>query len=438
MMEFALARANFIPNINPTSGLTPPLEVLSMIKYSVPLALLPLLTGALTFMVPLGISAKDNVERRFSGEMVEINTEYPGGNVLIVGMDGDTVEFSPDLRTTKVDWFYYNFETKSKKAGPVKFTVSDKLLKNPKTVVGPQGPAVSKDGGKTWDWMGEDSFDGLTFTYDYSKPGEVVRFSATLPYQEADLEVFLKGQANNPNLKRSVLTKSEGGRDVGLLQIGEEGPGKEPVLITGRQHANEAVSSYVLEGFIEAAMSDRAEGKKFREKYVMYVAPIVDIDGVEDGDQGKNRAPHDHNRDWSDAPLYPETRALQELHKKQGFKYTMDFHCPTLTMDIHQAMYFGGIEAPPVHNLENLQAYAKLIDEKMPDKGPGGPVMKAKKEPSKPEAKHSNWFGFQDGLIMVATFEFPYSPKNREMSPSALKEYGKVVLEAWNDMDFVK
>lgn len=48
----------------------------------------------------MGVSAQDKIERRFSGEM-----------------EGDTVEFSPDLRTTPKDWFYYNFETKSKKAG---------------------------------------------------------------------------------------------------------------------------------------------------------------------------------------------------------------------------------------------------------------------------------------------------------------------------------
>lgn len=102
-------------------------------------------------------------------------------------------------------------------------------------------------------------------------------------------------------------------------------------------------------------------------------------------------------------------------------------------------MYFGGIVAPPARNLENLQAYAELIKEKMPEKGPGDPVMKAKPEPSKPEAKHSHWFGFQEEpLIMVATFEFPYSTKNRDMSQGALKEYGKVVLEAWNDMEFVQ
>ena len=43
------------------------------------------------------------------------------------------------------------------------------------------------------------------------------------------------------------------------------------------------------------------------------LVPFVDKDGVEEGDQGKNRAPRDHNRDYAGASMYPETGALREL-----------------------------------------------------------------------------------------------------------------------------
>jgi murein tripeptide amidase MpaA len=36
-----------------------------------------------------------------------------------------------------------------------------------------------------------------------------------------------------------------------------------------------------------------------------FIVPPVDKDGVEDGDQGKNRKPYDHNRDY-----------LQRIHRE--------------------------------------------------------------------------------------------------------------------------
>jgi hypothetical protein len=42
------------------------------------------------------------------------------------------------------------------------------------------------------------------------------------------------------------------------------------------------------------------------------VVPFVDEDGVEDGNAGKNRAPHDHNRDHGSHSLYPDAMALQD------------------------------------------------------------------------------------------------------------------------------
>ena len=39
----------------------------------------------------------------------------------------------------------------------------------------------------------------------------------------------------------------------------------------------------------------------------------MDKDGVEDGDQGKNRRPGDHNRDWDGESIYNSTEAVREF-----------------------------------------------------------------------------------------------------------------------------
>ena len=134
--------------------------------------------------------------------------------------------------------------------------------------------------------MGTQNVDGDSFFYDFAERDQRVRFAVTIPYVQKDLEAFLKENAS-PHLKTTVLTKSQKGREVKLLQIGSPGPNVQAVLVTGRHHAAETIASFVLEGFLKEAMSESEVAQEFRQKYVLYAVPFVDKDGVEEGDQGR-------------------------------------------------------------------------------------------------------------------------------------------------------
>ena len=53
------------------------------------------------------------------------------------------------------------------------------------------------------------------------------------------------------------------------------------------------MATRALEGIIEIILSDTEDGRWFRSHGDFFIVPFVDKDGVEDGDQGKNRRPHD-------------------------------------------------------------------------------------------------------------------------------------------------
>ena len=79
-------------------------------------------------------------------------------------------------------------------------------------------------------------------------------------------------------------------------------------------------------------LSDTEDGRWFRSHGDFFIVPFVDKDGVEDGDQGKNRRPHDHNRDYK-LRIYPEVRAITErLPAWSDSKplFFLDMHCPWL------------------------------------------------------------------------------------------------------------
>jgi len=115
------------------------------------------------------------------------------------------------------------------------------------------------------------------------------------------------------------------------------------VALTCRHHACEMVGNYVLEGFVEAVLARDPIGERLRQLDILII-PFADMDGVEEGDQGKNRLPYDHNRDYDDAQIYPETRAIKNiLAAWQGrLRVVLDLHCPWIRGDQNCHAFFSG------------------------------------------------------------------------------------------------
>jgi hypothetical protein len=65
----------------------------------------------------------------------------------------------------------------------------------------------------------------------------------------------------------------------------------------------------------------------------------MDIDGVEDGDQGKNRTPHDHFEDYGEASLYNSVSALKRYALGLNPAMFIDLHCPSKWNDEHDRVF---------------------------------------------------------------------------------------------------
>lgn len=368
-------------------------------------------------------------------QRVAIRADYPGGNVIVVKNEGAAVQLAPDLRGGQ-PWFYWNFEAAAAESGKVTFTFAGS------PIIGVRGPAYSVDNGKTWQFLGAEHCTYAepatpakerreTFSYEFKPERLKVRFAVAVPYLPENLKEFVAARAGNPHLKQEVLTKSRGGVPVEMLVVGAPGPERASVLVTARHHACESMASYVLEGFLDEAMSTRPAGIAFRERYALFAVPLVDRDGVAAGDQGKNRDPHDHNRDYGPTPLYPEIKAIQELGEAQDIRYSIDFHCPALRGDIHEAMHFLGLGVPQVK--ANLDRYIAWIKEERPQA-----VMTPLNyltDPAKPNAVNpkinSHHFALRKNAVLAATLEVPYTQVSPPLDIDMAREYGRGLLRAW-------
>ncbi len=370
---------------------------------------------------------------------VKISSNFPGGNVQLVRSEAGQVYFTPDLRGDR-PWFYWYFEATADKPGRVQFHVGAEH-NTPRLAV--NGPAVSEDGGKSWRWLGLEattidpktmkSAENVSFHYDFT-PGQLTaRFAVTIPYTQDHLEIFLKRHEKKHLLQRSVLTKSKGGRDVVLLRIGHSEGNRKAVLLTARSHASETMASFALEGMMEEALSDSAISKELLSRYVFYIVPFIDTDGVAKGDQGKNRLPHDHNRDYGPNNIYPEITAIQKLAADKNVVVALDIHCPLLAGDIHEAFYWAGPKTPQTDR--NLKEFNFWIAQEIPQ-ATRAPLILTKK-PEREPSMFSNYFGLQPSIELGMTLEVPYS-QNNGLDQAMMTAYGKGLLRALLHADFVK
>lgn len=288
-----------------------------------------------------------------------IHADFPGGNIVVDRVEGDTVYLRPDLRDTEGWWFYWNFKLAEVPAGhTLTFYFGER------SPIGVRGPAVSTDAGATWDWLGLESVQGAAFTYTFPEGGDAW-FSFTIPYLESDLRAFLKKWEATASLVVEALCDSRNGRKVEALRAGciAERP-KYRVLLTARHHACETMANFVLEGILDAMLADDDDGRWFRENFEALAIPFMDKDGVENGDQGKNRRPRDHNRDYDEAGIYPETRALKARVAAwpEGLPCAaLDLHCPYIRGQGNEFIYLVG--SPNEIMWENQQRFATLLEE---------------------------------------------------------------------------
>lgn len=369
-----------------------------------------------------------------------VDARIPAGNILVNSIQGMEVSLNKDLRDTEGDWFYWQFRAVFDEPGVYRFRFENG------PAIGVRGPAVSYDGGKTWSWLGLSCVSRIpvdSFTYEYQEdaPREVI-FCMGMQYLQHHLDDFLASCRGNPTLSKSVLCKSRKERDVELITIQEGDPaGKRNLFFSSRHHCCEMMATYGLEGVLRAASANDEFGRSFRKKFNLFAVPFVDKDGVEDGDQGKNRRPHDHNRDYGQNPIYPEVRAIKKLAVEKQVSAFVDMHCPWLYGEgkdsSNECFYFVGNQNPEMQArgyemaaiLQNRSAAVPFFSRDLVKFGTAWNVGAG--SGAGDLLASSTWAGRQSFVEFAVSNEIPYA-NARELTllPDMVRQYGEDLLHS--------
>jgi hypothetical protein len=381
-----------------------------------------------TFLKCLG-AALSVGPRLLSAEVLSVDCAFPGGNVVVERIEDDHVYLRPDLRDTEGHWFYWNFRVRGAAGRTLAFNF------NGGPAIGVMGPAVSLDGGRSWNWLGKEAVEKETFRFAFPSGVDEVRFCLSIPYLEADLNRFLASHRGSRRLRREVLCETGKGRRVELIRIAQPGlEYRRRALITARHHCCEMIASYSMEGLMDFLLADAPDGNWLRQNVEFAFVPFMDKDGVEDGDQGKNRRPHDHNRDYAGRSIYPSVRALREFVTRWSggkLEFALDMHCPWLKGDLNEHVYFVGGRVEKIWN--EVLSFSRILEQvrigPIPYRASGnvpyGTAWNTAKNTPGSLKSFGMWASELPGIRLATSIEIPYAnAKDTTITAEAARALG--------------
>jgi len=228
-----------------------------------------------------------------------------------------------------------------------------------------------------------------------------------------------------PYIIQTTIGKSIDGRDLEAIEINDGAP-PNYVFIIGRQHPPEVTGSLGLLQFVETLTVDSRLAMAFRERFRVFIVPMMNPDGVEEGQWRHNFGGVDLNRDWVKF-AQPETRAvrdaIEQRLKEEGAKayLFLDFH--STGQDIFYTQPKDAKIFPPGFTDEWLSN----LDERFPDYEPKRSGAHNLDSPT------SKYWAFEKYGVAAITFEFGDNTDRiflRQFSRAAAEEMMKLLYEA--------
>ena len=262
---------------------------------------------------------------------IKVDIDFPGGSGEVIEIDQTKPEIrlQPSSHMDKgwVCWWYV--KVVNLEVGKI---LELEVSKRPWAT--PSRAAVSTDQ-KTWANSPIGMSRGNGIVYRIPITSKTMWFAWGPPFLLTHANKLVKEASEVlPEATAVELCKSRGNLSVPALRVAskDSNASKAEVWVQARQHAWEAGSSWVCDGFVRWLVSDHPRAVAARAHANFTIVPIMDVDSVAMGAGGKNQKPNDHNRDWGDSPHWPAVAAaikqIQRLDKGKKLALFVDLHNP--------------------------------------------------------------------------------------------------------------
>ncbi len=260
--------------------------------------------------------------------VIALHWDFEGGSLAKVDQISETRfrchvrgETDQDGRNRQASWYYFRVDGAAGR--PLVLEMAD--------IAGeynyrPSNGAIGKDtppwfsyDGETWQSISTTEWDkdSRSLHIRFTPERDRVWLAHVPPYTTAHLARLMESLARHPHLRREVVGKTAGGRDMPLLTITNSAvplAKKRVIWLMARQHAWETCTSWVCEGALRFLLSSDARAARIRDETVYRVFPMADPDGVARGGVRFNVHGYDLNRNWDavDPRTMPEIAAQRK------------------------------------------------------------------------------------------------------------------------------
>ena len=186
------------------------------------------------------------------------------------------------------------------------------------------------------------SYYSLTFCYNFEYDSDTVYFAYSVPYTYSDLRNDLVCIETDPArqllVSKKQLCKTLSGESCDVLTITSRDnldnfPNRKGVVITARVHPGETVGSWMMRGVLTFLTDpNNLEAKILRENFVFKVIPMLNPDGVINGNYRCSLAGCDLNRRWKTPSkmlhptIYQTKKLVKQIHQERGLVMFCDLH----------------------------------------------------------------------------------------------------------------
>ena len=293
--------------------------------------------------------------------MLKISSTFDSGAIEVVRID-DPADIRLRLRKDNAadfhQWFHFRLMGAAGK--PVRM-----VFENAASAAYPDGwkdyRCVASYDRQNWFRIAGTRYEDGQLVVEHTPERDSLYYAYFEPYShERHLDLLARVELS-PYARVRNLGSSVDGRDIDLVTVGREAPGRVPVWIIARQHPGETMAEWFVEGLLERLL-DNADpvARKVREHAVLHIVPNMNPDGAVRGNLRTNAAGRNLNREWRnpDPAASPEVFLVRAEMERSGCALFLDLHGD----ESLPYVFFSTAEEVPGFTAAAAAAQARFVD----------------------------------------------------------------------------
>ena len=293
--------------------------------------------------------------------MLKVSASFDSGAIEVVSLDDPgniRLRLRKDNAADFHQWFHFRLMGAAGK--PVRM-----VFENAASAAYPEGwpdyRCVASYDRQNWFRIAGTRYEDGQLIVEHTPERDSLYYAYFEPYShERHLDLLARAELS-PFARVRNLGSTVEGRDLDLVTVGRNAPGRVPVWIIARQHPGETMAEWFIEGLLERLL-DNADpvARKVREYAVLHIVPNMNPDGAVRGNLRTNAAGRNLNREWRepDPGASPEVFVVRAEMERTGCALFLDIHGD----ESLPYVFFSTAEEVPGFTAEAGAAQARFVD----------------------------------------------------------------------------